>query len=209
MKKTQTNSILNFKLFFLLFCFLPFFAMAQGVTMQVKTGGNVVYAVPVSGSEKIVFQNPSGGTPTPPSYVVLIVHPAGGAPVETSLDDIKEVTLSDGNLSVVPFSGTPVVYALADVEKLTFGPPLGINQPKATEINVLAYFNRSGNVVVKCEAGIRSLTLFGIDGRMLVNEKCNGETTVETQHATSLPTGIYLVRIETPHGIVGKKIVKP
>jgi len=181
---------------------------AQERTIQVMKGGIAVYTYTLSGNEKIVFKDPFGGT-TPASDDVLIVNTKSGKSVETLLDEIKELTLSDNKLSVIPFSGTTAVYF--DDVYLTFGKEeTGINTPKAPEMDVKAWHNQSGEIVVECAAGILSLSLFTVEGKMIAYKKCDGDgttTTVETRHATSLPTGIYLIRVESPQGKTVKQLI--
>ena len=184
-------------------------AFAQERTIQVMKDGVAVFSAVISGNEKIVFQDPGGGT-VPPSNDAVIVQLTGGeTAVKALLDNIKEITLAEGNLSVIPFSGTAAVYALGDVEKLSFGEGEGngIHAPQASGREVGVYLNPAGNVVVECAAGILSLTLFSIDGKIIAAEKCTGGG-VETLRTTSLQkAGIYLIRVETPQGTSVKKLI--
>jgi len=179
---------------------------AQTQTMQVMKGGTAIFETPASGSEKIVFQNPSGPA-TPASDDALIVQQKSGAPVTTLLDNIKEITFSGDNLSVVPFSGAPAVYAMSNIVKISFGKgATGINSPKADGIDLTAYFNPAGNIVVECEAGILSMTLIAIDGKTVSMEKFDGAP-VETGRALSLQSGVYILHVETAKGTAVQKFI--
>jgi hypothetical protein len=179
---------------------------AQGQTMKVMKGCSVVFETTATGSEKILFQNPVGAA-TPSSNDALILKVTGAATDTIRLDNIKEITFSGGNMSVIPHSGATKTYLMSNT-KIAFGTGdfTGINAP-SVNIDLMAYFNPAGNIVVKCEAGILSLTLISIDGRIVANEKFNGDTVVETRHATSLPAGVFVLRVETTQGIVMRKII--
>ena len=180
-------------------------AFAQDRAIVVMKGGVVVHTSTLSGNEKIVFQDPFGSA-TPASNDVLIVNQKSGINVRTLLDKIEKLTLAANELSVVPFTGTTAVYAFGDVSYLTFGKgETGINTPQL-QTGITAYINQAGNIVVECEAGILSLSLFTVEGKMIAYEKCGGANVVETRHATSLPAGIYLIQVESPQGRMLKKL---
>jgi len=180
--------------------------VAQERAIRVVKDGFDVFSYEISGKEKIVFKDPAGGT-TPTSDDALILKRTNGETITTLLDKIQEITLSDGLLSVIPVSGSTAVYAISNVATISFGKgETGINTPQATEIDVKAWVNRSGDIVVECATGILSLTLITIEGKMIAYEKF-GDGVVETLRPTSLPAGIYLVRVETPQGTAVKKLV--
>ena len=179
---------------------------AQDYAIRVMKDGVDVFSYAISGSEKIVFKDPAGGT-TPTSGDELIVKRKSGETAKTLLDNINEIKLADGLLSVIPFSGTSAVYAISNVATLSFGKSgTGINAPQMPEMDVRVWLNQSGDIVVESAAGILSLTLYTIEGKMIANEKCGGSV-VETLHATSLPVGFYLIRIGTPQGTAVKKLI--
>ena len=183
---------------------------AQERAIRIMKDGIDVFAYEISGNEKIVFKDPAGTT-TPASGDALIVKRTNGESAEFLLDEIKEITLSDGLLSIIPFSGTPSVYALSNVTLSFHYDKTGINSPQTLENNVKVWLNQSGNIAVECTAGIRSLTLFSIEGRMIAYEKySNSGDVISTSfgnRVTGLPTGIYLVCIETTQKPVVKKII--
>jgi hypothetical protein len=119
---------------------------AQEQTMQVMKGGAVVFETPASESEKMIFQNPSGPA-TPFSDDALIVQVAGATIDTIRLDNIKEISFSGGNMSVVSQSGITKTYTMSYI-KITFGKGnfTGINYPE-TDIILKAYFNTASNVV--------------------------------------------------------------
>jgi len=178
---------------------------AQKTTMKVMKNGVAVFQSEVSEIEKIVFQDPSGAAPVS-SNEALIVNKSNCSPADkTLLDNIEQLTFSDGNLSVVSGSGSNSVYSFDSIAKLTFGTmPTGINNPQAQSPGVVVYVDSEGNIEVECAVEIKSLTLFAIDGKIVA-------ATVETLRATSLQcpaAGIYLLAVKTAQGTVVKKIVK-
>ena len=182
---------------------------AQTTTMKVMKNGVVVAQLEVSEIEKFVFQDPSGSAPAL-SNDALIVNKNNGFPADsTLLDNIEQLTFSDGNLSVELVGGSNDVYSFEDIAKLTFGhitTPTGTGNPQAQSPEVIVSVDLEGNMKVECAAEIKSLTLFTIDGKTV------STVTVETRHATSLPqrlsAGVYLLSVETGQGTVIKKIVK-
>ena len=113
---------------------------------------------------------------------------------ELLLDDIQMLSISGWNLFVeTRHDATHLQYDLDDLEKLSFGGrPSHISYPVQDKLNVIAYFTKEGNLVVESPADIRSLTLFGIDGKMIPTR--------------NVAAGIYLVRVETRQGVVVKKV---
>jgi len=184
---------------------------AQERAIRIVKDGIDVFAYELSGSEKIVFKDPAGAA-TPASDDALIVKRTSGESAKTLLDEIKEITLSEGLLSVIPVSGTPSVYALSNVKLVFEYGNTGINSPQTPEHDVNVWFNRSGDIVVESTASIRSLTLFSIEGRMVAYEKYSnsGDNLISTSfgnRVTSLPKGTYFVRVETAQKSVVKKLI--
>ena len=181
--------------------------IAQEQKLQVMKNGTVVFETAATGSEKIVFQNPSG-TATPPSDEALVVQQKSGSPVTTLLDNIREITFSGGNMSVVPHSGAAAVYPMGNIVKLSFTGTPTANEHLTANNQLTAWFNPSGNVVVQCEAGILSASLISIQGSIMAREKGNAEiTTLEMRTGSSLAAGIYILRAETTKGTLVKKLV--
>ena len=185
---------------------------AQERAIRIMKDGIDVFAYELSGSEKIVFQDPAG-TAMPASDAALIVKRTNGESAETLLDEIKEITLSDGLLSVVPFSGTSAIYALSNVTLLFDYGKTGINSPQTSENDINVWLNQSGDIVVECTAGIRSLALFSVEGRMIAYENYsnsdggNGISTSFGNRVTCLPAGLYFVRVETTQKPAVKKLI--
>jgi len=145
------------------------------------------------------------------SQVALIVHEVdGSSPKSFTPDDIRRLTFSDVNLSLLMRDGSSSAFAFDNVKKLTFGVAgTGIDSPKENRFDVIAYVTRQGEVIVQSPGAILSLTTLSVDGRVISVERYSGGA--ETQCIVSLqnaPNGIYLLRIETEQGITIKKIIK-
>ena len=181
-------------------------SFAQVETMMyVMKNGEVVFSSPVSSVDNVTFDEASPDS-------TLIVHKNDGSPIDKILlNDIQQLSFSDDNLSVETPSGIKM-YAFDDIAKLFFGDTntTKINNPTPQSgFDVLVYLTPAGDAVVKSPVPIKSLTIFGVDGKMIFKKHCNG---VETQYIASLqgkPVGIYLLRVETEQDTVVKKVVKP
>ena len=183
-------------------------SLAQVKTiMYVMKNGTVVFQSPVSGVDNVSFDEAA-------SNDALIVRKNNGSPADNILlNDIQQLSFSGENLSVETLSNSNV-YVFSDIAKLLFDDitAQGINNPPAqSDFDVLVYVTAAGDVIVQSLVAIKSLALFGIDGRMISVERCNAAA-VGALCTTSLqnaPAGIYLLRVETEQGTVVKKVVKP
>ena len=138
----------------------------------------------------------------------LLVHPAGGfSAAGSALDNIQRITFSGGDMSVKSFSGNVDVYILDDVAKITFG-DLDITDITTLPVpgfDVVVYVTPAGEIVVESSVVVQSLTLFNVDGKIV--RVCNVESLQTTLNASSLPTGIYILKIKTEEGIITKKLI--
>ena len=149
------------------------------------------------------------------SQEALIVHKTGGTAAKSFvLDNIQRISFSGDNLSVKLLDGNDTAYALDDVAKLTFGDIIitDVKAPSApNQLEIVVYATSPGEIVVKSSVTIQSLTLFNVDGKILHNEAVEtlGATSLQTTfNISTLPTGVYLLRIKTEQGTVVKKITK-
>jgi len=183
------------------------FAQVETV-MYVMKNGEVVFSLPVSGVDNVTFDKATSDT-------TLIVNKNDGSPADKILlNNIQQLSFLNESLSIETSNGNEVV-AFDDIAKLFFGDmnTNGINNPTAkSDFDVLVYVTPAGDVIVKSPVAIKSLSLFSVDGKMILVERYN-TAIVETLRATSLlrnvPAGVYLLRVETTQNTVVKKIVKP
>ena len=188
----------------IVFAVLSINSFAQvGTMMYVMKNGEVVFQSPVSGVDNVTFDEAAPDD-------ALIVNKNDGSPADKILlNDIQQLALSDENLSIETSNGSEV-YEFEDIMKLLFGDmnTAGINNtPAQGGFDVLVSVTPAGDVTVESPVAIKSLALFGVDGKMISKQQCNG---IETQYIVPLhATGVYLLCVETEQGTVVKKVVKP
>ena len=133
----------------------------------------------------------------------LLVHPAeGGSAKSFSLDNIQKITFSGDNMLLKTTDGNET-FPLANVGKITFGEIMGIPVLSRTpEISI--YPNPAVDYTrVDSPVEIKSWTLLNMNGKALKHSVFNLQIPV-----SDLPTGIYLLRLNTDNGSVTKKFIK-
>jgi len=141
---------------------------AQDRVMRLMKNGYFVFSFEISGSEKIVFQDPDGDT-TPPSDDVLVVEEKNGTKTKTLLDKIKEIDFPTNNLSVILFTGTSVSYALNDLQKICFGKG-GVGIASATLSNQITVYPNPTTGELRIENGEwRTAAPVGASSAKLIN----------------------------------------
>ena len=178
---------------------------ATQTILYVMENGEVIFESPVSDIDNVTFDNAAPDS-------ALIVQKNDGSPVDKILlNNIQQLSFSDENLSVETPNGIEM-YVFENIAKLFFGYTIntGINSPPVQSgLDVLVSITPTGDAAVKSSVPIKSVTLFGVDGKMIFNKHFNG---IETQCIVSFqskPAGVYLFRVETTQDTVVKKVVKP
>ncbi len=172
--------------------------------MYVMKNGEVIFQSLVSGIDNVTFDEAA-------SDDALIIHKNENSPAyKILLNNILQLSFSEENLSVKT-SNDNKAYAFNDISKLFFGDNAAEikNLSLRSGFDVLLSFTPAGDVVVESSVGIKSLTLFSIDGKLISKQYENG---VETQCTVPLQdkiAAVYLLRVETGQGAIVKKIVKP
>lgn len=82
---------------------------------------------------------------------------------------------------------------------------LDINDVNAPE-SVALYPNPATDRVIVAAHEMKSIQLLNLMGQVIYSTKSNTESI--SINLQSIPTGIYLVRVETAHGVVVKKLVR-
>ncbi len=87
-----------------------------------------------------------------------------------------------------------------------------------TDNGLVIYPNPAGGTLtVESASPIREITVYDLSGRVMMTAGGNGTAAVETTHAlslrqdinvTSLPAGIYLLRVVTESGVETERFVK-
>jgi hypothetical protein len=149
------------------------------------------------------------------SQEAIIFHPTDGSGAKSfALDDIRRITFSGNDMSIMLFGGSVTGYDIDKIAKLSFGDKIGTNiiAPLVSSWDATVSVTPAGDAEVVIRGskpvGIRSLILYSIDGRMISKLHCTG---VETQCIMPLQNkapGIYLLQIETVQATVVKKIIK-
>ena len=180
------------------------FAQVETI-MYVMKSDTMAFHSHISEIDNITFDEVTDGE-------ALIVHKNDDSSIDTVLlNDILQISFSDVIMSIGTLKGDKV-YALENVAKLLFANigTIGIsNSSTQSNLDVLAYINSIGNVVVESPVAIKSLTLFGIDGKMISQQQYKGAETQQVASLQNNAAGIYLLHVETEQGIVAKKVVKP
>ena len=178
-------------------------AFAQVNTVYVMKSDIAIFHSPVSDIDNVTFDEAA-------SNAALTVHKNEGSTVEKILlNNIQQLSFSDDYLSVETLEGN-VMCAFSDIAKLCFDITTGIdNPPIQSSFDVLVFFNSAGDIIVESPLVIKSLTLFGVNGKVIFKPYCNGMDMQCTVSLQNCATGIYLLRVETEQGIVVKKVVKP
>jgi len=137
----------------------------------------------------------------------LLVHLQNGTTQSVPFEDIQNLSFTDGDLSVKIFGGNTIFHSLNNIEKITFCIDDIITDVEETQYatslpNIVIYYALSGEIVVESPIDIQSLTLFNLDGKVL------HKTISTTIFVSSLPAGVYFLKIETMQGSIVKKIIK-
>jgi len=179
-------------------------SFAQDKTvMYVMKDGEVVFQSRVLDIDTVTFDEVASDD----NHALVIQNNDGSSTNEILLNDIQQLIFSGENLTVEKLNGSDA-YAFKNTVMLRIIEKTGINNPPTQSVDVQVYVTPAGDVIVESPVAIKLLTLFGIDGKMISNQHCNG---VEIQCIVSLQNdaaGIYLLRVETEQGSVVKKVVK-
>jgi len=145
----------------------------------------------------------------------IIFHFQGGAKQSVKLDNIKSITFSGSNLLLKPVTGSAISFLLNDFSKITFGDMImGLSENQETDVNI--YPNPAREVLYIDIPSFENLKHLNIEICDLAGRTVR---TVETQNFASLqgnttinvstlPQGIYFVKIHTDKGVVTKRFIK-
>jgi len=179
------------------------FAQTRTIMYAMKNGA-IVFQSSVSDIDNATFDKAASGD------AMILQKNDGAADDKILLNDIQQLSFSEEILSIETASGSKE-YTFDNIAKLIFDNTgnTGINNPPAKSgFDVFAYITPAGDAIVKSSAAIHSVTVFGIDGKMINRQTCTGEMqcTVYLQGKTA---GVYLLRVETEQDTLVKKVVRP
>jgi hypothetical protein len=137
----------------------------------------------------------------------LLVHNDTGAPQSFTLSGIDKITFSDGQLNVLSTNGTSTDFSLSAISKLTFAAVDGSEIP-VVEVSALNLYPNpvQDELFVKSDTEIETITLFGLQGNVLLRSKVQSSST--TLSLGFLPKGIYLIQVKRADAISTQKIIK-
>jgi len=141
----------------------------------------------------------------------LLVNLKNGTTESVSFEDIQNLSFADDELSVKTLGDNTALYAIDNIEKITFGNVIIVevnNLPVPNNIDAIVYYTPLGEVVVESPIAIQSLTLLSVNGEILRIVALRTTPRQTTINISALPIGIYLLQIETMQGTVVKKIIK-
>jgi len=172
--------------------------------MYVMKNGEVVFSSTVSDVDNVTFDKATSDS------TLIVCKNDDSLSDNILLNDIQQLSFSTENLSIETSNGNGV-YLYENIMKLFFGDVNTTeinNLPIQSGFDVLVSVTPTGDAAVKSSVPIKSLTLFGVDGKMIFKKYCDG---IETQCTVSLQgkhAGVYLLRVETAQNTVVKKVVK-
>jgi len=170
--------------------------------MYVMKNGTVIYQSAVSDIDNATFDKAASGD------ALILQKNDNSAEDKILLNNIQQLSFSEDSLFIETSSGSKA-YSFDNITKLLWGNNTGINNPSVKNgFDVIAYITPAGDAMVESSAAIHSVTVFGIDGKMISKQNCKGEIQCEVS-LQGKAAGVYLLRIETEHDTVIKKVVKP
>jgi hypothetical protein len=140
---------------------------------------------------------------------ILYVYENDGFKQEFAVNEVQKLTFTELALVINKTDETTVSVDFANLRffNLTEGNiPSGISSVSA-QSEATAYFDASGNLVIKNTVPVNLITLFNLQGQKL--QRTASSNTVEiTLPATHYPAGIYVLQIADKNGIATKKLIK-
>ena len=135
---------------------------------------------------------------------VLKVHSTGSAePQKIELINIRKITYVDNQKLITTHGEMPnYTFVLVELDKFTFGELdlTHIDRPMVKSLFV--YITTQGEVVIRSEAQVLSLTVYSITGAIVMTSAS------DNLNVSALPAGVYLLRVDTTQGTAIKKFVK-
>lgn len=125
------------------------------------------------------------------------VNEKDGDSIELSLDGLRKLSFSDGNLVATFKDGTSESYEMSDISGLSFDSETGVGTVSVME-GRMVYSASQGLAVVAGSEG-STFSVFNLSGNSVLQQKIGSD--LETVDLSSLQKGVYLVRL-------GSKTVK-
>jgi hypothetical protein len=129
------------------------------------------------------------------------------------LEKVEKITFTEQDFSIYDTDGTPTVTSFDDLGVLSFvrlfadGNKTDIAAVEVKNVEVKVYPNPVVDYLnVESTSGIHDIRVFSQTGALLLHQKQLGASV--TLSFSTLPVGIYLLRVETEAGIGVQKIIK-
>jgi len=132
-------------------------------------------------------------------YKDLNIKPIG------SSQNVQKIAFNSNGMSVTTESGTVTTFPIADFDYFTCfqRSTTGI---KKLQNNLIGITLDGTNLNIKCMMTINKVTIFNASGTEITTF---APQTKSTSHSlSSLPTGVYLVKVVTDNHIFSQKIIK-
>ena len=122
----------------------------------------------------------------------LVIWQKDGTKVCYNLDEQPKTTFTTEDLVITTATAT-ISYPLVKIQRYTYeGGALSVQDVKVDGINIL---HEGDNVIVKCLANGKSVTVYGIDGKQLVTKHSDGSDSL-TLSLANLPAGVYMIKAD-------------
>lgn len=144
---------------------------------------------------------------------IINVKESSGTKTTYSLNSIRKMTFSGGNVTVQKTDNSTVVYALNGLRYLNFSDnSTGIfeNQTFSGNTDLHTYPNPVSdflNINLEDIAGEGTISILSLEGKVMQTQKTRGASIV-TLNLSELPRGIYLCRYSNEREIKTVKIIK-
>lgn len=131
-----------------------------------------------------------------------------------SINNIRSLIFTTGNLNINLKVGTPVSKALSTVRNLNFSPTTDIIIPSNYKNNALQLFPNPTHSFINISYQtdnnvILDLKILSIDGRIMFTETINGLNINQYKvNASSWQKGLYIVLLNNGKEVISGKIIK-
>lgn len=142
----------------------------------------------------------------------LYVKAKTGTQTPYSLNDIKKITFSSGNLSVNKKAGGADSYALTNLRYLSFNSTTEVEEMTSSDSRFIVYPNPANTELNLQLNGMKNeavtIKILSINGRVVYNEELRKSVTNQTINISGLPEGLYLCIITSGTNRETTKFIK-
>ena len=130
---------------------------------------------------------------TPTSYGTMTFRTESGKTVAVSIDENLNFSWAGGELKIngTSVSETIQLADLTDIE--TTDSPVANIGIAVENRRSIAYFDDSGCLTVKAESLIKTVTVYGINGQLLLKQSVNADAFI---CYNTFPAGVYIIQVD-------------